>query len=174
MNIKKKTEEMMPNQIQYSCYKTITMGVCHAAYLGVSYITVLRLPNVKGGYKAKKEPTKDYTLYQKDEIIFSLPFDSYNSNSDCLIASNVKKVNKNGNLISKNNKGNRNGNSINSPKNNKQQPSWKNKFTGIFKSKPKNNKKEIEITSIGNDQKQSNTRNSEIINGNGNGYGSLL
>lgn len=145
---KEKTKEMMPNQINYNCYITMTMGFCHASYMGVSYVMVLRLPNVKGGIKRKKEPTKDYTLYQKDERIFSLPFDSYNSNSDCLIASNVKKVNKNGNLISKNNKGNRNGNSINSPKNNKQQPSWKNKFTGIFKSKPKNNKKEIEIQSI--------------------------
>lgn len=167
---KENTTKMMPNQINYTCYKTMTMGFCHAAYMGVSYIMVLRLPSVKGGFKRKKEPTKDYTLYKKDGRIFSIPKYWYKNNSDCLIAPNVSKVNKNGNGISKNNNRNKSGNPINSGKNNKQQPSWKNKFTGFFKSKPKNNKKEIEITSIGNDQKQSNARNSEMINGNGNGY----
>lgn len=87
---KKKTKEMMPNQIQYSCYKTMTMGFCHASYMGVSYIMVLRLPNIKGGYKAKKEPIKDYTLYQKDERIFSSASGNYTNNNDCKkIESNV-------------------------------------------------------------------------------------
>ena len=85
---KKNTETMMPNQIQYSCYKTMTMGFCHASYMGVSYIMVLRLPNIKGGYKAKKEPTKNYTLYQieKDgkKIVYSLsPNGKYSNNKDC-------------------------------------------------------------------------------------------
>ena len=93
--IKEKAEKMMPNQIQYSCYKTMTMGFCHASYMGVSYIMVLRLPNVKGGYKAKKEPTKDYTLYEKNGSIFSLSPDSYTTNGDCtkVESSNQKNIN---------------------------------------------------------------------------------
>lgn len=65
---KEKTKEMMPNQINYNCYITMTMGFCHASYMGVSYVMVLRLPNIKGGYKAKKEPTKNYTLYQTEKM----------------------------------------------------------------------------------------------------------
>jgi len=135
---KKEAEIRMPNQIQYSCYAQLTMTFCHACYMGVSYVMVLRLPNISEG-KLRKEPTKNYTLYQKDKRIFSLPSGNYINNSDCLIASNVKKVNKNGNLIS----------------NNTQQPSWKNKFTGIFKSKPKNNRKKIGLQPmIKKEQKQ--------------------
>ena len=145
---KKKTEEMMPNQIQYSCYKTMTMGVCHAAYLGVSYIMVLRLPNVKGGYKAKKEPTKDYTLYQKNGQIFSLSSGNYNNNIDC------KKVESNVRTNNKSRKNNQSSNSIRNPnfnKNkNKKTGSFMNRFTGFFKPK-KNNKK----NSIGNIEMQS-------------------
>ena len=135
---KKETKIRMPNQIQYSCYAQITMSFCHAAYLGVSYVMVLRLPNISEG-KLRKEPTKDYTLYQKDGRIFSSASGNYTSNSDCLIASNVKKVNKNGNLISKNNT---------------QKPSWKNKFTGIFKSKPKNNIKKIGLQPMNKKEKE--------------------
>jgi len=135
---KKEAEIRMPNQIQYSCYAQLTMTFCHACYMGVSYVMVLRLPNISEG-KLRKEPTKNYTLYQKDKRIFSLPSGNYINNSDCLIASNVKKVNKNGNEIS----------------NNTQQPSWKNKFTGIFKSKPKNNRKKIGLQHmIKKEQKQ--------------------
>ncbi len=91
---KKETDKMMPNQIQYSCYKTMTMGFCHASYMGVSYIMVLRLPNIKGGYKAKKEPTKDYTLYQKDGRIFSSAPVNYTNNSDCSkVESNIQSKN---------------------------------------------------------------------------------
>jgi len=170
---KEKTKGMMPNQINYTCYKTMTMGFCHAAYMGVSYVMVLRLPNVKGGLKRKKEPTKDYTLYQKDGRIFSLSEKSYRNNSDCLIGSNVNKVMKNGNGSGnsinshKNNKGNGSSNSINSHKNNKQQPSWKNKITGIFKSKPKNNKKEIEMQSNVNGQGKRNGNGNVNVNGHG-------
>ena len=135
---KKETKIRMPNQIQYSCYAQITMSFCHAAYLGVSYVMVLRLPNISEG-KLRKEPTKDYTLYLKDGRIFSSASGNYTSNSDCLIASNVKKVNKNGNLISKNNT---------------QKPSWKNKFTGIFKSKPKNNIKKIGLQPMNKKEKE--------------------
>ena len=135
---KKEAEIRMPNQIQYSCYAQITMSFCHACYLGVSYVMVLRLPNISEG-KLRKEPTKDYTLYQKDGRIFSLASGNYKNNGDCLIASNVKKVNKNGNLISKNNT---------------QKPSWKNKFTGIFKSKPKNNRKKIGLQPMDKKEKE--------------------
>ena len=52
---------------------------------------VLRLPNIKGGYKAKKEPTKDYTLYLKDGRIFSSASGDYSTNNDCgKVASNVR------------------------------------------------------------------------------------
>lgn len=72
----------MPNQIQYSCYAKLTMTFCHACYMGVSYVMVLRLPNISEG-KLRKEPTKDYTLYQKDRRIFSLASGNYTNNSDC-------------------------------------------------------------------------------------------
>jgi hypothetical protein len=93
---KKETEIRMPNQIQYSCYAQLTMTFCHACYMGVSYVMVLRLPNISEG-KLRKEPTKNYTLYQKDGRIFSLPSDSYTSNSDCTkIESNVRTNNNTG------------------------------------------------------------------------------
>ena len=115
---KTKTKEIMPNQIQYNCYKTMTMGFCHGVYMGVSYMTVLRLPGIsKNGVKRKKEPTKNYTLYKQDGRIFSLSASAYSNNSDCLKVSNVNRK--------KNNRKN------NKPK------SLMNKFTGIFKSKPK-------------------------------------
>jgi hypothetical protein len=100
---KKQTEKKMPNQIQYSCYKTMTIGVCHASYMGVSYMMVLRLPNIKGGYKAKKEPKKNYTLYQKDGRVFSSSLGNYSNNSDCAkVEPNVRKNNNPRNLKSKN------------------------------------------------------------------------
>ena len=99
----------------------MTMGVCHASYMGVSYMMVLRLPNVKGGYKAKKEPTKDYILYQKDRRIFSFASGNYKNNSDCT------KVETNVNVSKKNGK-------------NRKNSSFMNRFTGFFKPK-KNNKK---------------------------------
>jgi hypothetical protein len=146
---KKKTETMMPNQIQYSCYKTMTMGFCHASYMGVSYIMVLRLPNIKGGYKAKKEPTKDYTLYQKDGRIFSSASGNYTSNSDCSkVESNVRnnsapKANSGANpsIINKNGKKSSFMNGL------------KSGFKGIFK---KNNRKNKTTTkkSIGNIEMQ--------------------
>jgi hypothetical protein len=113
---KKETEIRMPNQIQYSCYAQMTMSFCHACYLGVSYVMVLRLPNISEG-KLRKEPTKDYTLYQKDGRIFSLPSDSYTSNSDCTkIESNVRNNNNTG-----------------------KKGSFMNGLKGIFKKKNKNN-----------------------------------
>jgi len=141
---KKNTETMMPNQIQYSCYKTMTMGVCHASYMGVSYMMVLRLPNVKGGYKAKKEPTKDYILYQKDRRIFSFASGNYKNNSDCTkVESNVKANNK----------------SIRNP-NSKKTGSFMNRFTGFLNPK-KNNKKK----SLGNiEMTSTNGQNNSTVN----------
>jgi hypothetical protein len=137
-----KTEEMMPNQIQYSCYKTMTMGFCHASYMGVSYIMVLRLPNIKGGYKAKKEPTKDFTLYQKYGRIFSSASGNYNNNSDCLkVESNVRN-----NSAPKANSGNRN-------KKNGKKSSFMNGLKGIFKTKNRTNNKKTK-NSIGNIEMQ--------------------
>lgn len=141
---KKNTETMMPNQIQYSCYKTMTMGVCHASYMGVSYMMVLRLPNVKGGYKAKKEPTKDYILYQKDRRIFSFASGNYENNSDCTkVESNVKANNK----------------SIRNP-NSKKTGSFMNRFTGFLNPR-KNNKKK----SLGNiEMTSTNAQNNSTVN----------
>jgi hypothetical protein len=153
---KRKTEEMMPNQIQYSCYKTMTMGFCHASYMGVSYIMVLRLPNIKGGYKAKKEPTKDYTLYKKNGRIFSSASGNYTNNSDCTkVESNVSKKK---NILNKksNKKSNRNTSSL------------MNRFTGFFKSKKnkkkhKNSNGNIELQPINqqNNKNNSTTENPE-------------
>ena len=130
---KTKTKEIMPNQIQYNCYKTMSMGFCHGVYMGVSYMTVLRLPGIsKNGVKRKKEPTKNYTLYKQDGRIFSLSASAYSNNSDCLKVSNVNR---------KNNK------IVNNSRKNKNKPkSFLNKFTGLFGSKSKNtSNKEIEL-----------------------------
>jgi len=140
---KNKTKEIMPNQIQYNCYKTMTMGFCHGVYMGVSYMTVLRLPGIsKNGLKRKKEPTKNYTLYKQDEHIFSLSASAYSNNSDCLKVSNVNRI--------KNNRKN------NKPK------SLMNKFTGIFKSKPKPKPKQNnEIVNKSNEQSQNQDQDQE-------------
>ena len=127
-----KTQTMMPNQIQYSCYKIMSFGFCHATYMGVSYVMVLRLPNIKGGYKEKNPPVKDYTLYEKNGSIFSLSDDSYITNNEC-----KKGVSNNQNSLK--NKGN-----------NKR--SVMNKFTGFLglkktpQNRAKNNIKEKLIT----------------------------
>lgn len=55
---KKEVKKRMPNQIQYSCYAKMAFRFCHASYMGVSYVMVLRLPNISEG-KLRKEPTKD-------------------------------------------------------------------------------------------------------------------
>jgi len=149
---------MMPNQIQYSCYKTMTMGFCHASYMGVSYIMVLRLPNIKGGYKAKKEPTKDYTLYQKDGRIFSSASGNYTNNSDCKkVESNVQ-----------NNSSQKANSGANSGANPGANPSIINKngkkssfmsglksgFTGIFKTQNRTNNKKTRNSIAKNSEKQ--------------------
>jgi len=142
---KKETEQKMPNQIQYSCYKTMTMGVCHASYMGVSYMMVLRLPNIKVGYKAKKEPTKDYILYQKDGRVFSFSSGNYSNNSNCAkIETNVKA-----------------NNSIKNP-NSKKTGSFMNRFTGFLNPK-KNNKKNNKKNSVGNIELQSMNRQNNLI-----------
>jgi hypothetical protein len=136
---KEKTKTMMPNQINYNCYKTMTMGFCHASYMGVSYIMVLRLPNIKGGFKLKKKPMQDYTLYQKDGRIFSLSNNGeYTSNADCkqpaansINGSNLTNANAN-----PANASNQNANILN--RKNKPKRSFMNSIAGIFK-KPKNN-----------------------------------
>ena len=137
---KKEAEIRMPNQIQYSCYAQITMSFCHACYLGVSYVMVLRLPNISEG-KLRKEPTKDYTLYQKDGRIFSLASGNYKNNGDCTkVESNVRKNNNTGKkgsfmnglkgIFKKNNKKN---NTNTNTKNKKS--SFMNGITGIFQKK---------------------------------------
>ena len=132
---KEKAEKMMPNQIQYSCYITMTMGFCHASYMGVSYVMVLRLPNIKGGYKAKKEPTMDYTLYKKNDRVFSLPSgDSYNSKTQAsTVSRNTRNVNKPKNIVvSKPNRG------VNKTNNKNSSSSFFNnvsgKLKGLFKT----------------------------------------
>lgn len=71
----------MPNQVNYSCYKTISKGFCHGVYMGVSYMNVLRL-------REDKEPVKNYILYKTTNgKIFSLPEDEVsfrNTNKNCI------------------------------------------------------------------------------------------
>jgi len=66
------TKSKMPNAITYNCYKIMSLGFCHATYMGVTYATVLRLPKV-GSYLTsgkgtnlqnftKKEPKTNYVL----------------------------------------------------------------------------------------------------------------
>ena len=120
----------MPNQIQYNCYKTMSMGFCHAVYMGVSYIMVLRIPGMsKNGLKRKKEPTINYTLYEKDGRVIGLSTNMYKNNKDCSIPNKISNKIPN-----------------NKPK------SLMNKFTGIFKApnpkNKKNNTNEIELQKL--------------------------
>jgi hypothetical protein len=155
---KKETEQKMPNQIQYSCYKTMTMGVCHASYMGVSYMMVIRLPNIKEG-KLRKEPTKDYTLYQKDGRIFSLSSVNYSNNSDCTKVETNVKANNNSR---KNNQPSNYIKNQNSKKNkNKKTDSFMNRFTGFFKPK-KNNKKNNSVGNIELQPMNPNNSNSKV------------
>ena len=85
---KENTLKKMPNQINYSCYKSITLGICHGMYMGVSYMNVLRLIG-------DKDPVKDYTLYKtKNEKIFSLPEDlesfKFNNKNCSLLKNRIK------------------------------------------------------------------------------------
>jgi len=82
---KKETINRMPNEIIYSCYKTMSIGFCHVTYMGVTYAMVLRLPGLKFD-KPKKEPRKNYTLYKLDNsnrIISLSDSADYTENSDC-------------------------------------------------------------------------------------------
>jgi hypothetical protein len=74
----------------------MALGFCHACYLGVSYVMVLRLPNISEG-KLRKEPTKDYTLYQKDGRIFSIASGNYKNNGDCTKVESNSSANSNKN-----------------------------------------------------------------------------
>jgi len=82
---KQETLYRMPNQINYSCYKTISKGFCHGVYMGVSYMNVLRLTG-------EKDPVKDYILYKtKTGKLFSLPMDNQSfshTNSECSLLKN--------------------------------------------------------------------------------------
>ena len=152
---KKEAEIRMPNQIKYSCYAQITFGFCHACYMGVSYVMVLRLPNISEG-KLREEPTKDYTLYQKDGRIFSLASGNYKNNSDCAkVELNVRKNNSapkansgaNSDNINKKNRKNNTKNKKSSFMN-----GLKSGFKGIFKTK--NRKNRTNKNSIGNIENQ--------------------
>jgi hypothetical protein len=148
---KKKTKEIMPNQINYNCYITMTMSFCHACYMGVSYVMVLRLPNISEG-KLRKEPTKDYTLYQKDGRIFSLASGNYKNNSDCTkVESNIRK----NNSAPKANSGANSGAESENRNNNKsgKKSSFMNGLKGIFKTQNKTNNKKTR-KSIANSERQ--------------------
>ena len=154
MKYKKEAEIRMPNQIQYSCYAQLTMTFCHACYMGVSYVMVLRLPNISEG-KLRKEPTKDYTLYQieKDgkKIVYSLsPNGKYSNNKDCSSESKPNNSTKKNNGQTKLNNSTRKNNGKN-----KSKRSLMNRFTGFTTGlfKTKNNKKSTGYTQL----KQTNT-----------------
>ena len=179
---KKEAEIRMPNQIQYSCYAQMAFGFCHASYMGVSYVMVLRLPNISEG-KLRKEPTKDYTLYQKDGRIFSSALGNYNSNSDCSkVESNVRNNSApkaNSSVNSGANSGANPGANLGNKKKNGKKSSFmnglKSGITGIFKTNKrtnsKNTKNSIGISSTqpmiltnGNSAKNSTTENPEEEN----------
>jgi hypothetical protein len=89
---KELTKSKMPNEIEYSCYKIMSMGFCHGVYMGVTYMTVLRVPGITGGLKLKKEPRNNYTLYKQDERVYSLSDIEYKEDPDCTkVKSNVSK-----------------------------------------------------------------------------------
>lgn len=122
---KKLTKSKMPNEIEYSCYKIMSMGFCHGVYMGVTYMTVLRVPGITGGLKLKKEPLKNYTLYNNDGKVYSLSEEDYNTDPDCTKVKLNVRNNKNGNRNAKPNSfANKMKSSISG-------------FTGLFKSKSK-------------------------------------
>ena len=90
---KKITKQKMPNEIEYSCYKIMSFAFCHGVYMGVTYMTVLRVPGITGGLKLKKEPRKNYTLYKQDDgKVYSLSDKDYKEDADCTkVKSNVSK-----------------------------------------------------------------------------------
>jgi hypothetical protein len=164
---KKETEIRMPNQIQYSCYAQMTLSFCHGAYMGVSYVMVLRLPNISEG-KLRKEPTKNYTLYQieKDgkKIVYSLsPNGKYSNNKDC--SSEFKQNNS-----TKKNNGQTNLNNSSRKNNGQTKPkkSLMNQFTGFTTGlfKTKNNKKSTGYTQL--KQTNTTTTNSGTVSEDGN------
>jgi hypothetical protein len=63
---KKQTQEQFPNRINYQCYKRLSGAFCHAAYMGIGFLSAIRMPillyrdeagklNIK--YVRKLEPT---------------------------------------------------------------------------------------------------------------------
>lgn len=92
---KKITKQKMPNEIEYSCYKTMSLFFCHGVYMGVTYMTVLRVPGITGGLKRKKEPRENYTLYkQEDGKVYSLSDKDYKEDADCIKVKSNGKNNK--------------------------------------------------------------------------------
>jgi len=138
---KELTKSKMPNEIEYSCYKIMSMGFCHGVYMGVTYMTVLRVPGITGGLKLKKEPRKDYTLYkQENGKVYSLSENGYQNDADCTKKeSNVRNRNKN----------RRNGTSNPKSIGNR----MKNSISGLFKSSGEKSSEEIELLGI-NKQEQ--------------------
>lgn len=136
------TINKMPNEIQYSCYKTMSFGFCHGVYMGVTYMTVLRVPGIKNGLKMKKEPRKDYTLYkQPNGKIVSLSSNGYQNNADCTKVSNSTS----NNITRKNS--NKTPNSI-------QKKSLKNRIFGTSTRKSNNSESETKPLLSSNKEKQ--------------------
>jgi hypothetical protein len=79
---KKLALQMMPNQVIYDCNTKISLGTCVGSYMGVSYMTVLRLPKIKlvsrnnklskNRIILKKEPKVNYTLYKIEDRLYSV------------------------------------------------------------------------------------------------------
>ena len=41
---KKQTLEMFPNRVNYKCFKKLSGGFCHAAYMGIGFLSAIRVP----------------------------------------------------------------------------------------------------------------------------------
>ena len=68
---KEETKRQMPNQVIYNCYKTLSGMFCHASYMGVGFLSCLRVPSLKSG--PKKEPCNNYYLVQHGGRLYSTP-----------------------------------------------------------------------------------------------------
>jgi hypothetical protein len=56
---KNQSLQQYPNRINYSCYKFLSASFCHAAYMGIGFLSAIRAPKIgASGIVRKREPTQ--------------------------------------------------------------------------------------------------------------------
>jgi hypothetical protein len=57
-NYKTQTLQQFPNRVNYQCYKRLSAGFCHAAYMGIGFLSAVRVPVLRYRDDAGKLHTK--------------------------------------------------------------------------------------------------------------------